>query len=246
MKNNILIATAYNSRSFVWFELQKKYIFRSTISDFDYVIFNNSKIEFESNDAKVINYNCEKSGSEQHLDACNMILRYFNENSQYTHCLIIDSDAFPIMKNWDIFLDQKIKDSNFNIACPIRFENLDIFYHPCVVFFNRQGSYELSFNYSSMKNLMNYECKEFMVNSKNGKVFPLLKTNKYSPHPIISCIYYDMFYHHGFGSRDFFCRSIHINKYYKKDNDSPNELTNLIFENSESFLIKLLGKKVYD
>ena len=43
--------------------------------------------------------------------------------------------------------------------------------------------------------------------------FPLLKTNRTSLHPILATIYFDLFYHHGCGSRVFASRATNIGYY---------------------------------
>ena len=42
---------------------------------------------------------------------------------------------------------------------------------------------------------INYQAEEL-----RSRVFPLIRTNQYNVHPVACGVYYDMFYHHTFGS----------------------------------------------
>jgi hypothetical protein len=133
-----------------------------------------------------------------------------------------------------------MKSNSCSVACPIRFENLDTFFHPCVVFFDR-SALSLKVCIKQVENLLGYQCNDVVV-VPPGKTFPLLKTNFLNPHPVAASIYYDMFYHHGFGSRNFECRSVHVNDYYKKC-PSVDSLTSQILSNPDSFIWKIKGGK---
>lgn len=244
---NILIASVYNYESLKWIEIQSDFIEKNTASKFDHIIFYNKTLGsvFKDDLLKtkkniVFDHSEKLSGQEQHVFGIKKILQLFNSSDSYSHCLIIDSDAFPIRKRWDIHIEASMKSNSCLAACPIRFENLDTFFHPCVIFFDRNANIDVSLNLTS--NLLQNQFEEVTVNP-NCKTFPLLKTNFLNFHPIAASIYFDMFYHHGFGSRNFFCRSIHLNRYHSY-NYFLDKITNELMSNPSLFINKLRGKRL--
>ena len=235
----ILIASVYTEKSLKWQEIQSSFIKNNTTSDYDHVIF------YHGDKKDFINIKCESTCPlEQHVYGIQKILHMFRNLSSYTHCLILDSDAFPIKKGWDIEISSIMKLHSCSISCPIRFENLDTFYHPCTIFISG-NDINVDVGIKPIANLLDYRCNEVIVESSE-KIFPLIKTNFLNPHPMISSIYFNMFYHHGFGSRNFYCRSVHINNYYEEHKllNNFDNLTKNIFENPKSFINKILGKKL--
>lgn len=231
----ILVASVYNEESLKWFEIQSEFIKRNTSSEFNHVVFFHGVMD------GFFGLRCESQDArEQHVFGIEKILEEFRNNATYTHCLILDSDAFPVEKGWDIKIQAIMEGKSCSSACPIRFENLDTFFHPCVIFFNRDAL-SLSVGIKESKNLIYYEFEEVVV-SPPGRTFPLLRTNVLSPHPVAASIYYDMFYHHGFGSRDFQCRSVHVNDYYLNC-PGLDSLNKQFFSNPRSFVGKLRGRK---
>lgn len=233
----IFIASVYNEQSLKWLDLQTEFIKKCTSCEFERVLF------FHGNMNGFVKIDCPSVGAhEQHVFGLNEIIKEFNSHSSFTHCLILDSDAFPVEKNWECRMEKSMKLNSCHVACPIRYENLDTFFHPCVVFFSKEEE-NIKIVVNPITNLLGYSCDELVV-MPTKKTFPLLKTNVFSPHPVASSIYYDMFYHHGFGSRDFRCRSVHINHYHKEK--SVEVLTNQVLSEPERFISKLMGKKIYD
>lgn len=232
----IFIASVYNEQSLRWFDLQTEFIKKCTSCEFERVVF------FHGNMSGFVRLDCPSMDAhEQHVFGLNKITEEFRSNSSFTHCLILDSDAFPVEKNWEDRIEKAMRLNSCCVACPIRYENLDTFFHPCVVFFSREEE-NIRMGVDQITNLLGYSCDELVVMPKK-KTFPLLKTNVFSPHPVASSIYYDMFYHHGFGSRDFRCRSVHINNYYKEK--SVDLLTSQVLSEPVRFISKLMGKRMF-
>jgi len=232
----ILVGSVYNQESLKWHEIQYEFLRINTSCEFDHIVF------FHGLQDGLVQLDCDLvDAREQHVFGIGKVLEKFECEKEYSHCLILDSDAFPIEKKWDYRL-KKVMDENLcSAACPIRFENLDTFFHPCVVFFDRKAL-PMDIGLKPIENLLGHKCDEVAVDP-HCKTFPLLKTNLFSPHPVASSIYFDMFYHHGFGSRDFNCRSVHVNNYYP-DVTHPDSLTRSLFSNPKSFISKLMGKKI--
>jgi len=232
----ILVGSVYSQESLKWHEIQSEFLKINTSSDFDHIVFfHGCKDNFIQLDCNLID------ARQQHVFGIDKILEMFEMEKGYSHCLILDSDAFPIKKNWDCDLKNAMDENLCSVACPIRFENLDTFFHPCIVFFER-NALPLDIGLKPIENLLGYKCDEVVVNA-DCKTFPLLRTNILSLHPVAASIYYNMFYHHGFGSRSFSCRSVHINNYYA-NSELPDSFSQPLFSNPKSFISKLMGKKI--
>jgi hypothetical protein len=233
----ILVGSVYNQESLKWHETQSAFLKSNTSSEFDHVVFFHGQ-----NDCFVCLDSDSADAQQQHIFGIDKILERFSEIDDYSHCLILDSDAFPIKKKWDLILKKSMEDNDCSVSCPVRFENLDTFFHPCVVFLDR-NSLPLDVGLKTTVNLLGHKCDEVVV-APSSKTFPLIKTNIFSPHPVAASIYYDMFYHHGFGSRSFACRSIHVNNYYS-DATCPEKLAASLLSNPKSFLSRLMGRRVF-
>lgn len=194
----LLIASVHKGLN--WYNIQRKFI-QSNTNDYDYVIYLNGTAQ--PNDNVIFQNKTPSEARLEHMRGVQYILNYFNDNLKYDYCLLLDSDAFPI-KPWNCLLQH-------DVSCVVRYENLDTWPHPCVFLFNRQAKFEIAFD--QIDNMLGYKCDEFNIKI-HGDYFPLIRTNRYNPHPIISGIYYNTFYHHGAGSRSFYNRAIHINQYY--------------------------------
>lgn len=125
----------------------------------------------------------------------------------YEYFLILDSDCFPINNQWlQVLLDNM---SNFgkSFAAPVRTENLDVFPHPCALF--TMDPTFLRFAGDWNENLVGWATRDIVCAGDTDEWFPLLKSNRVSKHPLLASIYYDLFYHHGAGSRKFNMRSLY-------------------------------------
>ena len=232
----ILVGSVYNQESLKWYKIQSEFLKINTHCEFEHIVF------FHGHQDGFVELDCDLTDSrQQHVFGMGKILERFKEAKEYSHCLILDSDAFPIEKKWDSSLKKAMDHNSCSASCPIRFENLDTFFHPCIIFFDRKAL-PLDIGLKPIENLLAYKCDEVVV-KPNCKTFPLLKTNFFSPHPVAASVYYNMFYHHGFGSRNFICRSVHINNYYSNAT-CPNNLARSLLANPKSFIAKLMGKKI--
>lgn len=252
----ILIGSVYTDhvRSPDWYKLQMKFIEKNT-DDFDHCVFvNGTGNYFEK--SQVIGYgyiaNDISQQSYNHLFGLKMLLDYFRRNSeQYDNFAILDSDCFPIKQDWVELLLRNGYDASINI----RYENLDVFPHPSIVFFNKFLLDKIDFDVLDTTNLIGETYRELqvLINGNNNKqwFFPILRTNRINYHPIMYGIYYDMFYHHGAGSRELKFRSINgVNgnkfSYYYQDTLKIHEknMFNYLVNNPEDFIKELfLDKK---
>ena len=97
-------------------------------------------------------------------------------------------------------------------AAVVRAENLDAFPHPCV-FFTPDINCIVFGDVPGGINLLGMQISDVACTADLKSLFPLLKTNRVSRHPVIGSIYYDSFYHHGCGSRSFLMRATGVGYY---------------------------------
>ena len=138
--------------------------------------------------------------SANHLYCLKELIKLVDQNSD-TY-LILDSDCFPIQQGWQSMLLNTISKNGYQVAAPIRAENFDLFPHPCAMFITNKGMKTLKMIPSNQHyyntNLLGIERQEPTC---NHLAFPLLRSNQVNIHPVGAAIYYNMFYHHGAGSR---------------------------------------------
>ncbi len=133
-------------------------------------------------------------------------LTEFCTSYPYEYFLILDSDCFPIHDQWFQILLECMENFGKSFAAPARVENLDTFPHPCA-FFTVDPEY-LRFAGDWNENLVGWTTRDIICAGDTDEWFPLLKSNRHSKHPLLASIYYDLFYHHGAGSRKFNMRSL--------------------------------------
>lgn len=237
-----------NSRIDSLYKLQTRFI-RKTTSNFKHVVCTNSNYSFS--DSVVIKNDsvpAEKDflGSRHHTMNLNFLLDYF-KNSEAELFLILDSDCFPVKNGWmDILLSSM---GDFLVAAPVRFENLETHAHPCAFFFRRRALDYLKFEVSELKSLTGTTFKDTCSNAR--EFFPLVRTNKFNPHPVFFGIYWDIFYHHGAASRYGLgrtrIRSCDVG-YYDPKKALSDEENHMFFENlldnPNSFIMNIKGVPV--
>jgi len=231
-----------------WYKLQKYFIKKNTLIPYDFKIVVNSISTnlFEADE--VIQINNKNIG---HPAGIQQIFSYMREKKEkYSGYLLLDSDAFPVRAGWHDILDKQMSQFNKSIAAPIRYENLDKFPHPCVVYMNELGinNPNVNFNYAKVKNLLGDMINEVggMMPVVSDEVLPLLRTNRVNLHPVAVGIYHHLFYHHGAGSRGFDFRLLKMYQYYDHwiDNEGQPEygeqLMEALVRDPEGFIDKLM------
>lgn len=223
--NKILIGSVFaNDDEFQsqLLDIQLKFL-KATGCDFDHVVcLSESSTGSFHKKTKVVHEGWDRNISGPHHSGLNNLLNYFiKEKNNYKEFLFLDSDAFPIRKNWaqylkERLLHQKCFDNDgrfcfscneFDIAAILRQENLEARLHASALFVkNEEALSNISFEYKEIgHDILNRPemdiCIPYYQWEARTKAYPLIRTNKVNIHPIISGIYGDCFYHHGAGTR---------------------------------------------
>lgn len=236
-----------------WINLQLEFLKKNTHCPFDHAVVLNEEPRLdlftESKIIKSFEPHSEGAFITIHaLPAFNAAIEYMrSQSNNYNQFLLLDSDSFPIAKNWDQLLNNVMLEKN--IAAPVRVENLDLFPHPSAIFMRKIGLEEDVLFY--MKRRMNLE-GELIFDASIGepvhKTFPLVRSNVYNYHPLFSAIYFGMFYHHGCGSRPghtrmskYFSQSQGVDKI--RDQDISEKLYQQLISDPDKHIRILLGKE---
>ncbi len=186
LDKKLLVMSVYGVESHKWYSIQKKFLNETTYNYEHAIYFNN--IEFEHDDTVVGRSDTNDEGYIQHFNGLCELIKYAMDGD-YRAWLILDCDCFPIVNNWESLLKNK------NSAI-VRIENFDTFIHPSCVYCVDKS---IKFNVSKITNLLGESFDE-LIGVGDG-YFPLIRTNKVNYHPVAFGIYYNLFYHHGAGSR---------------------------------------------
>lgn len=137
-------------------------------------------------------------GSNDHVEKLNSIISYFKQN-RHGHYLIVDSDCFPIMQDWDFELYKLTKSCGVEAAAITRAENFSLAPHPSAFYFSDAVLDRVNFQVTEIATLCGQ--KRYDVTCPGLMFYPLMRTNRHNRHPMFAGVYADMFYHHGAGSR---------------------------------------------
>jgi hypothetical protein len=236
MTHKLLIGSVFCpcDRNAEWLRLQLKFL-KATTDDFVHAVFLNNVTAQLFKESIVIG-----SGNHDHPYGLNQLVGYAR-SMDYENLLLLDSDCFPIEQDWHNKLiagmDKK------HVAAPVRPENLDSFAHPCAYFIKREAFNKVRFQKGRIKNILGEEFED--CHSNINDFFPLLRTNAINLHPIMYAVYWNLFYHHGAGSRAKTFRS--IGRYLPYDSNT-NEIERQSFKRlskePEAFIDELRGSKL--
>ena len=261
----VLIGSVFANDSPVncrWLDLQLKYI-KATTTDFDHVamVMSGTGDALKSISTRVVPA-INQSSLNPHLQGLMELRQLFCLHSDtYDNFLFLDSDAFPIKKNWVEVLLKSMKPDellelcgalvptyakHYDIAVAVRSENLETRLHASVLFAKKEALQDLQFEFGVMgKDLLCAPEKDIHMPiyeiEKRHLALPLIRTNQYNVYPLACGIYYDMFYHHCCGSRSFSMRG---NNYFSRimpPSDVLQGLTERLFNSPTEFVNKLAG-----
>lgn len=184
----------------LWRRLQWEFLQQNTKCDWDYLVLANGCDTSLFNHAMSVLY---FDKVESHQKALSVLVEFFR-HTDHTHLLVLDSDAWPVRDDWVEIADNIIGDRFYTAV--MRTENYDDFPHPSACFIRRSFVDYIDFGFKARSNLYGQTISDVgtaMPQSVDGVMawVPLLRTNKWNPHPVCFGVYGDLFYHHGAGSR---------------------------------------------
>ena len=245
----ILSIYAPSEHNRLWYDLQRRFIKKTTTVDYDFKIFLNGIAEDGFNSGDVGWTSTTNNG---HPAAMALLLEYARQNP-YRDYLFLDSDCFPVRKDWNTVLTAQMERMNKTIAAPVRVENLDLFPHPCAVFIDGREIHNKTIDFrddGAIANMLGDEVTDVGTAMFGmDTILPLLRTNAVNVHPVAAAIYHHLFYHHGAGSRVFNFRITNRYRYhdhwYKETARDSHAATLLraLKKNPVGFINRLLGKK---
>jgi hypothetical protein len=203
--SDLLVCSVFTDaeRSPFWLEMQYDWLAR-TAGAFDHAVFLNRANETLFRHSRIIG-RADTARDETHIVGLRAIGAYC-QNTAYKYYLVLDSDCFPVLPNWLDILLKSMENSGKRFAAPARTENLDIFPHPSAVFTTDARC--LTFAIRKSLSLLGTKVRDVTCTAPRAFWFPLLKSNRVTVHPVLSTVYYGIFYHHGCGSREFGTRAI--------------------------------------
>lgn len=210
-----------------WLDLQLSFL-KATTKSFEHVsvVWGGATSDHEhwAASTSLIEPEDKVEGYMAHLKGLRYLLGFFRQyESVFDGFLFLDSDAFPIRVGWldsllvkldftPAFLDGEfvptlqIAEKEYEVAMPIRAENLETRYHASVLYATKAALPRLSFEHGVYgPDLLGESERDIWVpeyEKDRQKVYPLLRSNQNNVHPLACGVYYDMFYHHCCGSRN--------------------------------------------
>lgn len=248
---SLLVGSVYidHPRSKAWYDLQLRFLNRTTIN-FKHVVYLNGSQNFYGN-SEILKVDKEPTKGEYcaqqaHIRGLNAIIDRFNADDRYDNLLLLDSDCFPIQPRWQKDLLGSM--DGFDVAAVARYENLDTFAHPSAFFVKRPAAATLRFGVFPQTNLVGHEFSD--TSSNVTKFFPMIRTNRLNHHPVLCGVYWDRFYHHGAGSRNPLFRLFYS---YFNETNNVSSLESKLFDelvaNPDRFIEKLavptMTRKIY-
>lgn len=263
----LLIGSIYakgNSTDLEWLQIQKHFL-ESTTQDYDLVgviprpvrqtpIFNHINV-IEATYPINEPLDC-------HLFGLRILKAHFELNKdRYDRFLILDSDAFPIKQGWQEKLEFVMKRlvGQCDIACAIRCELLETRLHASILYAKPESLPHLNFSNGYIDSdgprkclLTGRDDQGIFLPHYEGpgrdRVLPLLKSNRHTEGLLVGSVYYDLFYHHGAGSR---LRQTRARAYWKhlankeywkrKAEDDGRALKQSLLERPDETIAKLAG-----
>jgi hypothetical protein len=199
-KSELLIGSVYykseSANNKLWYSLQQKFISKNTNS-FDFVVYSNY-VDQKIFDPDHIIYAIDGPIKKAlHGHGLNFIINYAIKKN-YKKLLLLDSDCFPILNDWQEKLEKDMDD--FLVAAIVRCEKLDLFLHPSACYIRDLSKTKIKFSYVEISNLISSKFTELSGNIDIKKFYPLLRSNAVNINPLLFGVYKNMFYHHGAGS----------------------------------------------
>ncbi len=238
--SDLLVCSVFadDERNRFWLDLQYEWLAR-TVGVFDHAVYLNRAEESLFRNSRIIGRSdLPRNGT--HILGLRAIAAYC-ETTAHKYYLVLDSDCFPISPNWLDILLRSMRKSGKRFAAPARTENLDVFPHPSAVFTTDARC--LTFGTRKSSSLLGTKVRDVICTAPRSFWFPLLKSNRVSVHPVLSTVYYGIFYHHGCGSREFGTRAITAGYYDHLLGGFPDdrELMQELRQDPDRYIARLVG-----
>ena len=209
-----------------WLELQKHFLDKTVGADnYTHAVWVDHRYSLRKTrspvwDAKTllqIGYGADPGTSreEERCQGLGALLNYFTSCREYENYLVLDNDAFPVARGWLSKLVARMQTVGATWAAPVRGENLETFVHPSIGFI--PGSWlrgiagpPVRFERTSYYDLRGEMVDAVVLTDVEARfdAMPLIRTNVFNPHPILSGIYGGVFYHHGCGTSPLSLRAV--------------------------------------
>jgi hypothetical protein len=194
----VVVGSVLHDGQSEWYAIQRAFL-RVTTQDFHYVISSSARPACLQEDTCWI----PRQG-RRHADGIEALASAFAE-SDAEYCLLLDSDAFPVKRKWSRILADCLQKHQKQFAAPIRTENLDRFPHVSFLFFPQPLAARIMGlamrKHSVTESFLGQPVRDLGSALPSGDVFPLLRSNVFSPNPLRHSVYYDLAYHQSTGSR---------------------------------------------
>lgn len=245
---SIFAPSRHNRR---WYEVQSDFVRRTTAGNYDYALYLNG-VNDDAFPNSTIGWRTTRNQGHSH--SLTEILRTFRSQRDYDRFLVLDSDCFPICKDWNAILDRQMARFSKTIAAPVRTENLDLFPHPCAFYLTAAGVQNpgIRMDMGQANNMLDQTVNDVCAQMTSSFEFllPLLRTNRLNLHPVAAAIYHHLFYHHGAGSRAFKFRVTSKYSFYDHFLDSNQACGEALMRefsaDPEAFLYRLTGKRLWE
>jgi len=191
----LLVVSVYAPGTWRLYQWQSWFLSRTT-SDYDHVVFAPKKPPFDCN--------WMRSPSGKHVPGMQLAGKFMGEKADaYQSMCILDSDAFPVRKDWQATLDAAIPSKGKTFASPVRVENYDFFPHVSFIYGKSADVLRLRehLRYGRGQGVAKPSIMDVGASLPMRNCLALLKSNSWSPHFRWHSVYADMVYHMGAGSR---------------------------------------------
>jgi hypothetical protein len=251
----LLIGTVFIDASELqrkWFDIQWRFLTKTT-ANFYHVTFmsdGSQPVEFSDRTFIIPSDKPDNISHHAHVYGLERLLEYFRSRADdYDYFLFLDSDAFPIRPGWLELLSRRMTDG-FEIAAAIRPENLETRLHSSILLAKREALPHLSFEVGDAGiDLVGTIEKDVIIpayqSHRRNKAFPLLRSNRFSLHPLLCGIYYHVFYHNGCGSgREFKMRGQSYWNHMCDEKTDPLPWIENLMADPEQFLSRLASQRL--
>lgn len=205
----VLLASVYADNSWDLYPFQREFI-AATTPGATHLIVSRTKPPFACDWLHAPQMGRRRLGAEQHAIGLRAITAYVVGRQQdFDLAVLCDSDAFPVRGDWAQTImrcltrgaDPKSQ-GDVTYVAPMRPEAMEMFPHVSFLAFLPQfaGALRPHMIRSHGSTIFGTRLRGPGAGLPVTQCFPLLKSNVWSPHPLVHSIYGDLVYHRAIGS----------------------------------------------